>query len=147
MLICLSRRFCPAQEKFTNRSAACKAIRKAVSRLVTESRQYPILIFDEAHHLHNEILEELRLLTNYRMDSGHRLCLLLVGLTEPGRRLAGSDAGIFEREAVEAVALASNGLPRRIDRIAHYALYAAALEGSRTVSITHVEHASRELAP
>ncbi len=170
-------------EHFTSRSAAYKAIRKAVSRLVTESRQYPVLIFDEAHHLHNEILEELRLLTNYRMDSENRLCLLLVGLTELRRRLemaahaslsqrivlrctleglgrdevggyiehrlrlAGSDAGIFEREAVEAVALASNGLPRRIDRIAHYALHAAALEGSRTVSITHVEHASRELAP
>ena len=170
-------------ERFTSRSAAYQAIRNAVSRLVTESRQYPVLIFDEAHHLHNEILEELRLLTNYRMDSENRLCLLLVGLTELRRRLemaahaslsqrivlrctleglgrdevgpyiahrlrlAGSDVEIFEEQAVEAVALASNGLPRRIDRIAHYALHAAALDRSRTVTINHVENATRELAP
>ena len=170
-------------ERFTSRSAAYTAIRSAVSRLVTESRQYPVLIFDEAHHLQNEILEELRLLTNYRMDSENRLCLLLVGLTELRRRLemaahaslaqrivlrcaleglgrdevgpyiahrlrlAGSGAEIFEEPAVEAVALASSGLPRRIDRIAHYALHAAALDRSRTVSVNHVENAARELAP
>ncbi len=170
-------------ERFTSRSAACLAIRSAVSRLVTESRQRPVLIFDEAHHLHNEILEELRLLTNCRMDSENRLCLLLVGLTELRRRLemaahaslsqrivlrcaleglgrdeigpciahrlrlAGSDVEIFEEPAVEAVALASSGLPRRVDRIAHYARHAAALDRSRTVSINHVENAARELAP
>jgi general secretion pathway protein A len=36
----------------------------------------------------NEVLEDLRLLTNYQMDSENRLCLLLVGLTELRRRLA-----------------------------------------------------------
>ncbi len=33
------------------------------------------------------MLTDLRLLTNYTMDSEHRLCLLLVGLTELRRRL------------------------------------------------------------
>ena len=68
--------------RFVNRSAAYQAIRKTVSLLVTESRQHPVLIFDKAHYLHNEILKELRLLTNYKMDSENRLCLLLVGHTE-----------------------------------------------------------------
>ena len=60
-------------------------------------------------------------------------------------RLAGSDVEIFEEQAVEAVALGGNGLARHIDRIAHYALHAAALDRSRTVSINHVENATPEL--
>jgi hypothetical protein len=38
------------------------------------------LIVDEAHHLRNDVLEDLRLLTNYQMDSENRLCLLLARL-------------------------------------------------------------------
>ena len=64
---------------FAGRAAAYRAIRAEASRMVAESKQLPVLIFDEAHHLRNEILEELRLLTNYRMDAEKRLCLLLVG--------------------------------------------------------------------
>jgi type II secretory pathway predicted ATPase ExeA len=71
-----------------NRAAAFRAIRTEITRLALEVRQRPVLIIDEAHHLRNEILEDLRLLTNYQMDSENRLCLLLVGLTELRRRLA-----------------------------------------------------------
>ena len=38
--------------------------------------------------MRNDVLEALRLLTNFAMDSDNRLCLLLVGLTELRRRLA-----------------------------------------------------------
>nr|VFK62708.1 MAG: AAA domain-containing protein [Candidatus Kentron sp. TUN]VFK71964.1 MAG: AAA domain-containing protein [Candidatus Kentron sp. TUN] len=71
-----------------NRASAFRAIRTEITRLTLETGQRPVLIIDEAHHLRNEILEDLRLLTNYRMDSENRLCLLLVGLTELRRRLA-----------------------------------------------------------
>ena len=47
-----------------------------------------MLVVDEAHHLRNDVLEDLRLLTNYAMDSEPRLCLLLVGLSELRRRMA-----------------------------------------------------------
>ena len=53
-----------------------------------EGKQRPVLIVDEAHHLRNDVLEDLRLLTNYEMDSENRLCLLFVGLTKL-RRLYG----------------------------------------------------------
>ena len=42
---------------------------------------------DEAHHLRPDVLEDLRLLTNYQMDAENRLCLLLLGQTELRRRL------------------------------------------------------------
>jgi len=38
------------------------------------------------------VLEDLRLLTNYQMDSENRLCLLLLGLTELPRRLSMAEA-------------------------------------------------------
>jgi general secretion pathway protein A len=71
-----------------NRAAAFRSIRLEITRLTLEAKQRPVLIVDEAHHLRNEVLEDLRLLTNYQMDSENRLCLLLVGLTELRRRLS-----------------------------------------------------------
>ena len=168
---------------FAGRAAAYRAIRAEVSRMVAESKQRPVLVFDDAHHLRNEVLEELRLLTNYRMDAEKRLCLLLVGLTELRRRLAmsaheslaqrivvrchlgglrreevsgylehrlrlaGARTALFEPGAVEAVALASNGIPRRIDRIAHHALLAAAGDAAHSVDIRHAEAGSQEAGP
>jgi type II secretory pathway predicted ATPase ExeA len=70
-----------------NRAAAYRAIHTEVSRLTQESKIFPVLVVDEAQHLRNEVLEDLRLLTNYAMDAERRLCLLLVGLSELRRRL------------------------------------------------------------
>lgn len=71
-----------------SRAALYRQIRSEVSRLVTEARCRPILVIDEAHHLRSEVLEDLRLLTNYKMDAENRLCLLFLGQTELRRRLA-----------------------------------------------------------
>ena len=164
------------------RAAAYRAIRTEVSRLVRESKQLPVLVLDEAHHLRNDVLEDLRLLTNFRMDSEQRLCLLFVGLTELRRRLtmgvhkslaqrlvvrphlaglvrdelepylaqrltlAGCQLPLFEPPALEALFQASRGLPRQVNRLAHYALLAAASEQARTVSSEHLERACQELA-
>lgn len=70
-----------------NRAALYKQIRDEVSRLCAEARVRPILIVDEAHHLRSEVLEDLRLLTNYAMDADNRLCLLFVGQVELRRRM------------------------------------------------------------
>ena len=70
------------------RASAYRAIRTEISRLAGEAKQLPVLVIDEAHHLRNDVLEDLRLLTNFKMDAEHRLCLLLVGLTELRRRLS-----------------------------------------------------------
>ena len=71
-----------------NRAAAFRQIRTEVTRLLVEGKQRPVVIIDEAHHLRNDVLEDLRLLTNYEMDSENRLTLLFVGLTELRRRIA-----------------------------------------------------------
>jgi type II secretory pathway predicted ATPase ExeA len=166
-----------------NRASAFRVIRAEITRLTLEARQRPILIVDEAHHLRNEVLEDLRLLTNYEMDSQNRLCLLLVGLTELRRRLgmavheslaqrvvvryhlaglareelseylahrlrlAGCEIPLFEPPAVEALFQATQGMPRKVNRLAHYALTSAALNNAKTVSIEHVQAALEEITP
>jgi general secretion pathway protein A len=70
-----------------SRAALFKQIRAEVSRLCAENRLRPVLIVDEAHHLRTELLEDLRLLTNYAMDSENRLTVVLVGHPELRRRM------------------------------------------------------------
>jgi general secretion pathway protein A len=164
-----------------NRAAAYRAIHTEVSRLVLETRIHPVLVVDEAQHLRNDVLEDLRLLTNYVMDSERRLCLLLVGLTELRRRLAmavhesltqrivvryhlagltreelpaylthrlrlaGTELPLFGAAAIETLYTASQGLPRKINRIAHYALSAAALAKTHQITAEHVHAAIEEV--
>ena len=70
-----------------NRAALYRQIKNEVTRLGTEARTRPVLILDEAHGLRSDVLEEMRLLTNYAMDSQNRLCLLFCEQTELRRRL------------------------------------------------------------
>ena len=142
-----------------------------------------MLIVEEAQFLRTDVLHDLRLLTNYTMDSEHRLCLLLVGLTELRRRLsmavheslsqrlvvrhhlggllraeldaylahhlqrAGCQLPLFEPPAAETLFHASRGLPRQINRIAHYALSACALGNAHSVTAEHLQTALDELRP
>jgi general secretion pathway protein A len=166
-----------------NRAAAYRAIDTEVSRLVLETKIHPLLIVDKAQHLRNDVLEDLRLLTNYAMDAERRLCLLLVGLPELRRRLsmavheslaqrivvryhlsgltreelpaylthrlqlAGCTLPLFEPPAAEALYHATQGLPRKVNRAAHYALSAAALAKVRQISAEHVACALEEVQP
>jgi len=165
-----------------NRATCFRALQTEISRLVLEAKQRPVVIVDEAHHLRNDVLEDLRLLTNYEMDSQNRLCLLLVGLTELRRRLrmavhesleqrivvrhhlpgltreelpdylahrlrlAGCELPLFEPAVIEGLAQASRGIPRKINRLAHYALSAAALAKAKTVNLEHLQVALDEVS-
>lgn len=70
-----------------SRAALFRQIRGEVTRLCIEARCQSVLIIDDAHHLRSDVLEDLRLLTNYKMDSENRLCLLFIGHPELRRRL------------------------------------------------------------
>lgn len=165
-----------------SRAALYRQIRSEVTRLCHDSRIHPLLVVDEAHHLRSDVLEDLRLMTNYRMDSDNRLCMLLVGQAELRRRLsmsahealeqrivvryhlgglgrdelgpylahrlalAGTELPLFSPDAEEAIFTASQGLPRRINLLAHHTLLAAALDKNKTASSEHVETAMQELS-
>jgi len=126
------------------------------------------------------VLEDLRLLTNFEMDSENRLCLLFVGLTELRRRLqmsvhesldqrivmrynlpglgreelpeylshrlslAGCELPLFEPASIEAIHQATQSIPRKINRLAHYALTACAIGKAKSVTAEHVQAALSE---
>jgi len=165
-----------------SRSALYRVIRAEVSRLCLETHVRPILIIDEAHHLRSDVLEDLRLLTNYEMDSQSRLSLVVVGHPELRRRLgmavheafnqrivvrhhlagfaadelapylghllhrAGCDLPLFEAPAVHVIFQATNGLPRKVNLLAHHALTAAALSRAKVVTAEHVQAALPEVS-
>ena len=62
-------------------------------------------------------------------------------------RLAGYELLLFDLPAVEAPFQSARSLPRQINRIAHYALSAAALDGAKTVNAEHLQNAIEELVP
>ncbi len=166
----------------TERSLAAlyRSIHQEVNRLCLELKIRPVLIIDEAQYLRNDVLENLRLLTNYEMDSQNRLCIIFVGQGELRRRLslsvheplaqrivvryhlsglareelqpylkhrlelAGTQMDIFEPPALEAIYQATNGLPRKVNLLAHLSLNIAAMEQAQTVTAVHIQTAMEE---
>ena len=61
------------------RASMFRAIKDHILTLRTSSRIHPVLIIDEAHLLNNDILAEIRLLTNFHTDSLNALTVLLCG--------------------------------------------------------------------
>jgi general secretion pathway protein A len=60
-------------------------------------------------------------------------------------QLAGCELPLFEPAAVETLFQATQGLPRKVNRTAHYALSAAALAKVRQISAEHVQSALDEV--
>ena len=60
-------------------------------------------------------------------------------------RLAGCERELFAPAAAAPLFEAARGLPRQINRIAHYALAAAACAGADRVTPEHVEQACAEV--
>jgi general secretion pathway protein A len=72
-------------------SATAAAVFYAISSHVQElaaDRLHPVFLLDEAHLLHQDVLDHLHILANYEWDSRALLSLVLVGLPELETRLA-----------------------------------------------------------
>jgi type II secretory pathway predicted ATPase ExeA len=101
-------------------------LRRRLSMTVHESLDQRIVV---RHHLPGLARDELpRYLT-------HRL------------RLAGTELPLFTNPATEALFQATNGMPRKVNRFAHYAMTAAAIERHNEISEEHLLAALEELQP
>ena len=58
--------------------------------------------------------------------------------------LAGTQIDLFEESALEALFQATNGLPRKVNLLAHLSLNLAALQQARMVAIEHIQLAVEE---
>lgn len=66
----------PAFRKIDN----FKQIQEAISRFSLEKKITPVIILDEANYINNAILNELKMIFNFQMDSRERAVVILVGL-------------------------------------------------------------------
>ena len=57
-----------------------RIIQEEISRLALEKRKTPIIIIDEANYINTAILNDLKILFNFEMDSRDRAAILLAGL-------------------------------------------------------------------
>ena len=57
-------------------------IQNEINRLVLEKRQTPVIIIDEANYISNVVLNDLKMLFNFEMDSKDRAVILLAGLPQ-----------------------------------------------------------------
>ena len=71
----------------------------------------------------------------------------LPGYLQHRLHLAGTELELFSTPATEALFQATNGMPRKINRIAHYALTAAAIDKAQQVDESHLFTAVEELRP
>jgi type II secretory pathway predicted ATPase ExeA len=61
------------------RAAIFRAIKERIYSLHTSHKIHPVLLLDEAHLLSHDILQEIRMLTNFEIDSVNALTVLLCG--------------------------------------------------------------------
>ncbi len=59
-----------------------RTIQEEITRLALEKRKTPVIIIDEANYVSNAILNDLKILFNFEMDSKDRAAILLVGLPQ-----------------------------------------------------------------
>ena len=57
-----------------------RIIQEEITRLAVEKRKTPVIIIDEANYINNAILNDLKILFNFEMDSRDRAAILLAGL-------------------------------------------------------------------
>lgn len=57
-----------------------RIIQEEIARLSLEKRKTPVIIIDEANYINNSILNDLKILFNFEMDSRDRAAILLAGL-------------------------------------------------------------------
>ncbi|RKX73579.1 MAG: hypothetical protein DRP87_18670 [Spirochaetes bacterium] len=69
-------------EQVFRRSKMFRMIQERILSLNRSNRIHPILLLDEAQYFSNSILQELRLLTNFEIDSFNALTVLLCGREE-----------------------------------------------------------------
>ena len=66
------------------------AIQNEITRLALDKKKTPVIIIDEANYVSNAVLNDLKILFNFEMDSRDRAVILLVGLPQLNSTLQAS---------------------------------------------------------
>ena len=101
------------------------AIQGEITRLALDKKKTPVIIIDEANYVSNAVLNDLKILFNFEMDSRDRAVILLVGG-------AGCHHPVFEEEAIEAILNAADGTARMVSKLCNASLV---IGNSRSLSL------------
>src|SRR5574344_2315791 len=108
-----------------------KNIQNEILRYSIEKRITPVIIIDEANYINNAVLNDLKMLFNFNMDS--------LSKEESASYIKSKLSGarctqeVFNPNAIEAIANASNGIPRMINKICNSSLMIAASKSADIV--------------
>ena len=80
---------------------------------------------------------------NYR-ESAHLAREELHPYLKHRLEIAGTQMDLFEQPALEAMFQATNGLPRKVNLLAHLSLNIAAIERAQSVTTEHIQTAMEE---
>ena len=155
-------------------------IQDEITRLALDKRKTPVIIIDEANYIMNSVLNDLKILFNFEMDSRDRAVVLLVGLPQINNTLqltaheplrqriimnynidamskeesrsyiewklkkAGCTDPFFDEQAIEAVANASDGTARVINKLCHTAMVIGHSQASARITADIVMQAVNE---
>jgi general secretion pathway protein A len=92
------------------RATMFREIKEHILAMNTTSHVHPVLLVDEAHLLSGDILAEIRLLTNFHIDSLNALTIILCGAESLSRKL-----GLSALEALAnsiTITIAVDSLPQ-----------------------------------
>src|SRR5580693_1906989 len=114
-----------------------------------------VLVIDEAQNLSDEVLEEIRMMTNLETFTEKLLQIVLVGQPELEQRLkqpqlrqlriAGSNGEpIFDNDATTAIFRYSLGIPRVINLLCEHCLVSAFVDQKKTVAVEVVDSVARD---
>lgn len=92
------------------RAKMFRELKEHVISMNNSAHVHPVLLIDEAHLLNNDILSEIRLLTNYQIDSLNALTVILCGAESLSRKF-----GLSMLEALAnsiTITINVDGLPK-----------------------------------
>ena len=147
-----------------------------------ENNKRVLLIVDEAQKLTQELLDEIRLLSNTEIPNSKLINIFFIGQNEFNdilnrsenealkqritlnynlkaltkremrqyiqHRLAvcGSENNMFKKEAVEAIHILTNGIPRRVNILCDHCLLTGYVKGKKKIDQSIVKECAEELA-
>ena len=104
-----------------------RLIQEEICRLAIEKRKTPVIIIDEANYINNAVLNDLKILFNFEMDSRDRAVILLAGLPTLNNTLRLTIHEPLRQRIVmnynlEGILNAADGTPRVINKLCNASL-------------------------
>jgi len=115
------------------RARMFRELKQQILSMNNSAHVHPVLLIDEAHMLNNDILAEIRLLTNYQIDSLNALTVILCGAETLNRRF-----GLSSLEALAnsiTITINVDGLPK--EETFAYVESRMSASGNKTTVFTH----------